>query len=406
MQLKPKFYKTAFLVSLGFFLISICLGLFLRLSQVWTIPSFDYKHLLHGHSHITLLGWVFNAFFLIIVKYILPDSKQTKKYSRLFWFTQITIFASLISFPLQGYSPLSIIFSTLFIICSYIFGFFVLKDLKGDQSIPVKFIRWAIYYLFLSSLGPWSLGAIMNLGLRDTDWYPLSIYFYLHFFYNGFFVFSIFGVALKELKGFPTPWIEAKASAVFRWMNIACIPSFLLSVLWTNPSWWLYLIAFLSAAVQLWVLKYMYDLYKAYLVSFKGLLSGRIALLLKISLAGLILKMILQLLSAVPWLAEMIYAMKSYLVIGYIHLVMLGLVSCFLLGYLYFKKDLVSKGITGWAISLFVMGFLGTELLLFGQGTLQIFQQGMIAHFFEILFCVSVFMPVGITLVFIQQLRK
>ncbi len=403
MQLKPEFYKKAIWLSLCFFLVSICLGLFLRLSQVWTITGFNYKHLLHGHSHITLLGWVYNSFFIAIVRYIVPKTKRTKGYGRIFWLTQLTIFASLISFPLQGYGVLSIVFSTLFIICSYCFCYRVLRDLKNEQSIAAKFIRWAIYYLILSSIGPWSLGAIMNLGLKDTDWYPLSIYFYLHFFYNGFFVFSIFGLLFRELNKVDIQFNYQKASKIFFWLNITCAPSFLLSVLWTEPSMWAYLIAFLASLMQLWACVLLFHFLKPYLSHFKNKMKGMVYTILAISTIALYLKVILQVVSAVPWMAEMIYAIKSYLVIGYIHLVMLGFVSCFLLGYLIFKNVLKLDQMGKLGLGLFILGLIGSELLLFGQGTLQVFQLGMIKQLYTFLFIISACMPIGILIFFSRQ---
>ncbi len=405
MYLKARFYKTALILSLGFFLISICLGLFLRLSQVWTISGFNFKNFLHGHSHITLLGWVFNAFYIAIVRYILPEEKRTKGYGHLFWITQLAIFASLISFPIEGYSILSIVFSTLFILCSYVFCYWVLVDLKGEKAVYFKFIRWGIYYLVLSSIGPWSLGAIMNLGLKETIWYPLSIYFYLHFFYNGFFIFSIFGLLLKELKSVQIDWPGKKASNIFLWMNLACAPSFLLSVLWIEPSKWVYIVAFLAALAQLWACILLFSLMRPYLSHFKQALHTIGRFLFKIAISAYILKVLLQLLSAIPLVASLIYSIKSYLVIGYIHLVMIGVISCFLLGYFCFKHLFIRSGLSRLGITLFAFGFIASECLLFGQGTLQMFHFGMIDQFYNYLFIFSAIMPLGILLFSIEQWR-
>ncbi len=406
MPLKPIFYRKALLVSLGFFLISICLGLFLRFSQVWGISGFNYKYILHGHSHITLLGWVYNAFFLAIVRYVLPQGKQTTSYSRIFWITQTTILASLISFPFQGYSVLSIVFSTLFIICSYWFSIKVLRDLKEDKSIPSKWIRWAIYYLLISSIGPWSLGAIMNLGLRDTDWYPLSIYFYLHFFYNGFFLFSIFGLAFKELEKLKTFWNQRKAHIIFYWFNLACIPTFLLSVLWTNPPYWVYFIAFLATFTQLVVCYLLIRFIRPYISSYKNKLSRTVSLLFKVVAVSFLLKLALQLSSSFPWMAEIIYSIKNYLVIGYIHVVMLGIVTSFLLGYFLFKKQFILSSTGRLGIHLFFTGFVASELLLFGQGGLQMMRIGLIPFFYPLLFICSSLIPLGIAFFFINQMKK
>ena len=45
--------------ALGFFFIAALIGLTMRAFPLWNIPYFDYRNLLHTHSHIALLGWGF-----------------------------------------------------------------------------------------------------------------------------------------------------------------------------------------------------------------------------------------------------------------------------------------------------------------------------------------------------------
>jgi hypothetical protein len=58
------------------------------------------------------------------------------------------------------------------------------------------------------------------------------------------------------------------------------------------------------------------------------------------------------------------------LIIGYLHLSLLGFVSLFVLGFL-LQQGLYRLGrYGGIGLTLFLAGFFATELLMFGQGTL------------------------------------
>ncbi|MCK5867256.1 MAG: hypothetical protein KAG14_02565, partial [Mycoplasmataceae bacterium] len=100
-------------IALGYFLIIALLGTLLRLFFVTNIPL-HYKHIVHAHSHVALLGWIYTALTSLIYFCYLKEHQIQKKYNTLFWFTQVTIIGMLISFPIIGYALYSIIFSTLF----------------------------------------------------------------------------------------------------------------------------------------------------------------------------------------------------------------------------------------------------------------------------------------------------
>ena len=61
---------------MGFFATSAVLGAFLRFLTVHPIAGFNYGHLLHTHSHLAFLGWVFNAFFAIALQWFVPPDTQ------------------------------------------------------------------------------------------------------------------------------------------------------------------------------------------------------------------------------------------------------------------------------------------------------------------------------------------
>src|SRR5690606_1359434 len=121
--------KTWILLSLFNFLVAAVMGLVLRGAFVWEINWMDYRNLMHGHSHVAMLGWVYLALYILIGHHFIPKEKWEKPvYSRLFWFTQVTVLGMMISFPAQGYGAVSITFSTLHILASYVFCYRVWKD--------------------------------------------------------------------------------------------------------------------------------------------------------------------------------------------------------------------------------------------------------------------------------------
>lgn len=50
--------KKQIIIGLGYFLLAATLGLLLRSFVVFDLPI-DYKYIVHTHSHIALLGWVY-----------------------------------------------------------------------------------------------------------------------------------------------------------------------------------------------------------------------------------------------------------------------------------------------------------------------------------------------------------
>ena len=90
----------------------------------------------------------------------------------------------LISFPLSGYKAVSIALLSIFGIVSYFLTFKLLKDID-TKKLGGNYIKYGLYYYLLSSLATWFLAYIM-VSQGKTDLYYNSVYFYMHFLYNGF----------------------------------------------------------------------------------------------------------------------------------------------------------------------------------------------------------------------------
>jgi hypothetical protein len=114
-----------------------------------------------------------------------------------------------------------------------------------------------------------------------------------------------------------------------------------------------------------------------------------------LSLFAFCIKILLQSLSVVPGLSSYAFAYRP-VVIGYLHLVLLGFVSLFLLGWMMDKKILPMQDgrLSGWCW-LFISGILLTELTLMAQGITAMFYWA-IPHTNEMLLLAALFLVFGI----------
>ena len=375
-------------------LIAASLGLTLRMIQAGLIPG-HFKHLMHTHSHIALLGWLYNA-SLIILQYTIFKKKEGA-FNTVFWLSQITFLGMMFSFPFQGYAFASITFSTLYLFCSYYLVYILFKEIKQIENPQVKsFVKWGAFYLILSSFGPFSLGFIMAKGLIDTFWYKLSIYWFLHFLYNGFFVFVVFGYLLHKLHS------HVNQKAIFWLMNLSVIPIYFLSTLWLDPNFSLYTVALIGSLFQL--------------VAFVLLLKGKKILSLfnhswtrfvfLLTLVVYALKMFFQIFSVAPSVQQFLSDTVAYSIIGFIHLVMLGFFTLLFLIIFVQEKYITLSSTFKMGLALLITGIILSEVLLFAQSVAFHFQYFTIPNFHTLIFYASALMPVGIVFLVISAFRK
>ncbi len=390
-------------ISFLFLMVAMLVGLLLRYQFVYPIEGLNFKHFLHAHSHVTILGWGFNAIFIGIVYSYLKKNEWDKKLNRLFWAIQVSILGALISFPIQGYAAFSIAFSTIFLILTYWFYAYFLKLSKGDHSVGGKFFKWGMLYLVISGVGPWSLGAIIANDLKETIWYPLSVYFYLHFLYNGFMLFAVFGLWFKVMDQNGVAYNQKKASRFFSLMNIAILPTFALSALWFNGGVYLNVIGIVGGALQLIALVYLLTGLNDK-ETIKKVFSIPVRALLYIVLFSFVVKLLLQFASGFQSIAEAAFVTKGFTIIGYIHLVMLAIITLGLLAYfVQIKKLNLSTIFSKAGVVILVLGIILSEFLLFGQGGLLLAGKGLINQFYFWLLIASALMPLGMITFYISQ---
>lgn len=376
------------ITALLYFFIAALLGILLRLFYVTPISA-NYRYIVHGHSHIALLGWVYIALTALIYKVYL-SKHQSKLYKRIFWCTQITLIGMLVTFPFQGYALFSIIFSTLFLVVSYVFTWLVIKHTPKEhkQKPSYKFITTSLFFMVISSIGPWTLGAIMNTLGETSIWYKISIYFYLHFQYNGWFIMALTGLFLFALEMQKVIIKPLHLRRIYWLLTAGITLSFFLSVLWVEPPLFLNVLGGLGGVAQLIAFYLLYKLCHLQLLGFKTFPKR----LLQFTFVLLVFKMMLQLLTAFPYFAKLSYNILDF-VIGYLHLTFLGVVSIMLFVLLNFYKLMRLSKVS---IVVYIAGFVMSECLIFYKGLAVWLKLSLLDNYFFILVIISCLMPVAL----------
>ncbi len=95
-------------------------GVLLRYMMNFPSGGLNYLNILHAHSHFAFAGWTFLALAVLIVRHLYEEEPGAFKW--VFLATLICAFGMLLSFSVQGYKAVSILFSTLFLIVTCWFG--------------------------------------------------------------------------------------------------------------------------------------------------------------------------------------------------------------------------------------------------------------------------------------------
>ena len=171
------------------------IGLVLRYAYTGAISGFPFKNVMHSHSHVLLLGFVFNALLILVwTNFTQGVDKISYRY---YVALQVCIAFMLVTFILQGYGFSSILFSTLHLWVSYILLIRLWRQLNDNKTVNTL-IKIGIVFHFLSSVGPYVLGPLMILEMQASPLYEQSIFFYLHFQYFGIFFVWMLAVLLKK----------------------------------------------------------------------------------------------------------------------------------------------------------------------------------------------------------------
>lgn len=377
-------------------LIVAALGVILRYKIAFSLPMVDQKHLMHGHSHFAFAGWITQIMMVLMIRQLSIKTNQDhfKKYNFLLWGNLITAYGMLVTFCIQGYGFYAITFSTLSIFTSYIFGYLFWKDINKTQLRLNSFLffKAGIIYNVFSSIGAFALAYLMATQSINQTAYLLSVYGFLHFQYNGWFFFAIAGLMIGLIES--TKYNKAKIDLVFWIFCIACIPAYFLSALWLKMPNSLYFLVIVSALAQCiaWWFFYL-EIKKSNLFN-KSTNSVVGKLILSLSAISLTIKFLLQLFSTIPNLSNIAFGFRP-IVIGYLHLMLLGVISLFLIGYVIKEGLLKITKHVKWGLVLFVSGIIINQLLLMFQGLYAMNYMG-VSYIAEQLLTAAIIMFIGL----------
>jgi hypothetical protein len=398
--------KNWFRIALLNLVLATLLGALLRYAFVEEVTWIKFRNVLHGHSHGAMLGWLYLALFALLAAYFLPERANFKWYNRLFWLTELSVLGMLVAFPIQGYGAASIAFSTLHILLSYIWAWRFWTDTRGEMpGWSLRFARAAIVFMIVSTLAIWSIGPILMGGFRSSTFFHLAVQFFLHFQFNGWFIFAALALAFRWMEGQGLELPAKRICLFFILLVVSCALTYALAVAWSNPLPIIFGINGTGVTLQLAALLAFVGLIWPHRSAILAPLTGWSRSLMVIAFLSLAGKILIQTAVVIPVIAKAAYTIRNY-VIGFIHLILLGALSSLILS-LALHHGLLTRHnrITRMGLAMFVVGFLGSEALLFLQGTLLWAAVGFIPKYYESIFAVSVLIPAGAVLVGLGEMQ-
>ncbi len=342
-------------------------GLLMRYKIAFSLPFLEQKNLLHAHSHFAFSGWISQILYSALALQLSQHLPATKvqKYHWLLALNLVCSFGMLVSFTIQGYKAVSIFFSTAAILVSVIYLIAFVKD-KAYLPATHPSRRWwqaGLLFNILSALGPFSLAYMMATQSIHQWLYLGSVYFYLHFQYNGWFFFGLLAIVVSN-----RPEAAGSVNRHFKILCATVIPTFLLSILWLHLPLWLYILAVAATVVQL--VAWVHLLIKVWqsagrMKDHNGRHWAR--WFSYAAMTALTLKLLLQGISVLPGLSQLVFGFRP-IVIAYLHLVLLGVYSLYLIGFIFMQQIIFTTPFAKVAGIGFMAAVLFNELLLALQG--------------------------------------
>ena len=383
------------------FLVS-CIGVLLRYKIAYALPFVDQKYLLHAHSHFAFTGWVTQILMALLVSRLHNENEDVFiKYKVLLYANLLSAYGMLFSFPFQGYGLFSISFSTLSIFVAYAFAIMYWRDLNriNKKGTGDAWFKAALIFNSISSIGAFALAIMMASKRAHPDQYLASAYFFLHFQYNGWFFFACIGLLFHQLFEWQIPLRFSKG--IFWLFALACIPAYFLSALWLPIPLWVHVLVIVAVFFQLAGLAFFYSGIKKNMAEVIRNISPIGRWLLGLSAAAVTIKLLLQAGSLIPSLGKIAFGFRS-VVVGYLHLVLLGVITLFILGYMVINSFMRINKAAIAGVVIFISGIFLNELILFTQGTAAMSYRS-VPHTNEMLFGAAIVLFLGLLILNVSQ---
>jgi hypothetical protein len=228
------------------------------------------------------------------------------------------------------------------------------------------------------------------------------VYYYLHFQYNGWFFFAGMGLLAEQFASVNTA--QTKLRNAFYLFCAACIPAYFLSVLWLPVAGSIYYVLLAAVVAQLLAWCLVLDIVKKNIALVGEQYSKCGKVLLVLAAIAFSIKLILQSGSIHPGLSQLSYGFRP-IIIGYLHLVLLGVTTIFIIGYILSLQLIQVSKMIIWGASVFVVGVIINELLLMVQGVSALSYHS-VPHIQILLLVAAVILMLGLLILFIGSVKR
>jgi len=358
-----------------FALVNFCivavLGVIMRYKILFSLPWLDQKHLQDAHSHFAFYGWITTAIYILLTDYLrktMPNVSM-KKYRALIIVNVVSAFGMLATFIYGGYFWASIAASTAALLCSFVFAGVFYKDTAGLRDASKIWFRSALFFAVISSFGVFNLAYMKMSGTVSQSMYLASEYYFLHFQYNGFFIFSCIGLLLFSMKEAGAVLTKKENNILFFLMFFGCLVGFGLSVLWMEMSAWVFALIIITTVGQTIGAVMLYKYVRKHWTNLVVKWSPMHRFVLMYAGFAFAVKTLLQLGSNVPAISQFAFGFRN-VVIAYLHLVLLMCIATFLVNQILATNRFRVAVLTG--LKLLLLGIFLNELILGLMGVLSI----------------------------------
>ena len=385
----------------NFFVVSV-VGVMMRYNMAFSLPGFNHKFMQESHSHFAFYGWVSAGIFLFVTKYLSENYPKInlKKYQYLMISNQIGSYGMLFTFLYGGYFWLSIVFSSIALFTGFAYFIFLLIDTKSNKNPEIMWLKSGAFFATFSAIGIFGLAYFSSKKEEFDVLFRASTYFYLHYQYNGFFIFSCIGLLLISLIKLRIEIEEKLNKTIFYLLFFGCFLGYGLSILWIEMNPIFYGFFILISIVQLFgAILFLNWIRKTDLFNNQNFIQK---LLISVFGFAFILKFLLQGLSAIPALGVFAFS-NINIVIAYLHLVLLMGISLFLIWKILQLVEIEFNKLLKFSILLLVFGIVCNEIVLALSGIFSIFYIPFLSAKYWLLFVSVVIMfSIGI---FIKSLK-
>ena len=356
----------------NFFLVAL-LGVIMRYKILYSLPFLDQKHLQEAHSHFAFYGWITNVLYVLIVNYISKVNAlvKLKKYGYLIIINLAASFAMLGTFMYGGYFWASIAASTTALLTSFVFCYFFVMDARKIQDASKIWFLAGLFFAVISSVGVFNLAYMMSSKNINQDLYLASEYYFLHFQYNGFFIFSCIGLLLYSLKEAGSP-INDKTNRLMFWLSFfGCLVGVGLSLLWLKMPLWVFTLIVVATIGQTVAAVMLFGFVKKSWTNLVLKWSPMQRFVLIFVGFAFAVKIALQLGSNIPALNQFAFGFRN-VVIAYLHLVLLMCIATFLLNQILATNYFTVTKTLLLGLKMFLLGIFLNELMLGLMGIFSI----------------------------------